>query len=319
MPNPRLPKDPRDQTGMGKVRAGANRKLKAALNRVAAKIYRYTLQIEPLSSATNSATNASVYSYDMDPYRLATFSNWIQSVLYLELLGSESGMWTQDWFLNGYLGDAYESGTDTQLDAAQRLADPKVIGTELSSTMRALQIATIVADPGFQQRLRNVYGRVFNGMTGISDTIKAILAGDLAQGMAKRKSPRWIARQLRDKTNQQYWRLLRISRTEINRAYTDASLDEQQELNRSVYGRSKYEMRTMHLSALAENTRSWHAFRHGWVGTATEQQEWWNKDGNRINCQCGTTDVLVNKKTGAIVNADFVDEVRAQRSIYFGR
>ncbi len=78
-----------------------------------------------------------------------------------------------------------------------------------------------------------------------------------------------------------------------------------------------FEMREMHLSALAYNTRITHAQRHGHVYTTEQQREWWEKDGNRISCQCSTASVLADKKTGEILQKNLVAMTKKSGKEFF--
>jgi intein/homing endonuclease len=49
--------------------------------------------------------------------------------------------------------------------------------------------------------------------------------------------------------------------------------------------------RELHLSALLPTTRRTHAARHGTLHTTTDQEEWYQKDGNAINCYLPDTKV----------------------------
>lgn len=314
MAKPKLPPNPADQTSMGRVRAGANIKSKKALRNAANKIYTQALELEYSAIETvNAADTAERYIYELDPMRAANINNWLQNVFYFELLGNEQGIWAQDWYLNMYFDAAIERGTVKQLDDAQRIATVQAVGDDESQIMRSIKIASVLDDPAFVRRVRGVYARAFNEMKGLSDSCKATISSELAKGMALGKSPRVIAKTLRKKTLEQEYRLLRISRTEINRSYTDAYMSEQKDLNERVYAESPHVMQLMHLSALADNTRINHAKRHGTVTTKEKQEDWWSEGANRINCQCSVTTVLVDRKTGKPIDDDFVQEVKDQR------
>lgn len=319
MANPKLPKDVTDQTGMKRLRGGAIRDLKKAFKRASDKLYRRIVaDLQPIAVERNAEVATRTYIYEMDPLRLAAYNNWIEEILYYEILGNPQGVWAQDWFMNRYFSMAYESGVAISLTDAQRIAVPAIVGPDIAAQMRALQVATILQTPQMQRRIRGVYGRAFNAMKDMTDTIRATLSGELARGMANGKNPRVIARSVRDKTNMELYRAERIARTEINRSYTDAYMDEHEDVNRTVYKGERVKMALMHISALIPGrTRPRHAGRHGKVVTRAEQEEWWNTGANRINCLCSVVTVLVNRKTGEPVDQSFVDEVKAQKESYF--
>ena len=84
----------------------------------------------------------------------------------------------------------------------------------------------------------------------------------------------------------------RIVNTEINKAYNVARTD----LN-DIYTDLGIRLGVMHISALlgGGRTRRTHARRHGKVFSTTEQNKWWNKKPNRINCFCSVRSVELNE------------------------
>jgi hypothetical protein len=68
---------------------------------------------------------------------------------------------------------------------------------------------------------------------------------------------------------------------------------------------------------LAPNTRRNHAARHGDIFTPTEQAEWWDSGSNRLNCQCTVVDVLVDKKTGEVLQTSLHQKAVKQGKEYF--
>jgi hypothetical protein len=74
--------------------------------------------------------------------------------------------------------------------------------------------------------------------------------------------------------------------------------------------------RELHLSALLPTTRRTHAARHGTLHTTTDQEEWYQKDGNAINCRCSTVEVLTDK-SGNPENPAFVAKVKKEGKSFF--
>jgi hypothetical protein len=104
---------------------------------------------------------------------------------------------------------------------------------------------------------------------------------------------------------------MRVVRTEINNAHTQAKAEQQIDAR----DRLGIDVRTMHVSALVPNTRASQAQRHGKLYTPEQQQAWWSEGSNRINCLCSTLEIVF--LDGKMMQKDLVDKVRERGDIYF--
>ena len=84
------------------------------------------------------------------------------------------------------------------------------------------------------------------------------------------------------------YRALRIARTEVNHAFTEARYEH----SKDVRDRLGLEVKAMHVSALVDSTRPNHAARHGKIYTLEDQRTWWSEGSNLISCLCSTVEVV---------------------------
>ena len=168
-----------------------------------------------------------------------------------------------------------------------------------------------------------VAGRTFNDMANLSDQMvndmRFILAQSIADGIGGRDVAKRIQKKLWPEKGGYRYRAERIARTEINAAYAQSYLEVNEDLNENVYDKGGFEAKIMHISALSATTRKTHAARHGQIFTSDEQAIWWTEDGNRINCLCSVTTVLVDKETGKPLQSRLVKKAIEQGEKWFGR
>lgn len=308
---PRNEKDPARQFG----------NLRGARSVLSKRIANIRIGMRELINSFNPVqvtTNAKKYVYELDADRYNQVNLFIQRLLYKELLDSESGQYSSLFWLIRNLAIAYEDGTDDALQSAKNMAQPDIVGDELSEQMRSIQIEQIQFSPAYQRRVGLVYARVFNEMKGLTDSSKTDLAETLARGMANGEGIRQITKDVLARVDVVESRAWRIARTEILNAYRTASWDETDELNKDVYGDSEWQMRELWWSALSPTTRISHAKRHGKVYTSDEVREFYSINANAINCLCSQSPILINIKTGDVIQQELIDKMAKRREVYLG-
>lgn len=87
------------------------------------------------------------------------------------------------------------------------------------------------------------------------------------------------------------------------------TLDNTDYLNRDVYDDSDWKMAVLWYSALAPTSRVSHVKRHGVTYTTEEIRAFYSKDDNSKKCLCSLSSILVNVKTGEILQAPIVERM----------
>lgn len=261
-------------------------------------------------------TNAAVYKYEIDAQKYSSINLYLQQLLYGELLDNQEGVFTNRWWLQTMLSQAYDDGTGDALQSAKQLAVAEVVGADLSAAMRSVQIEQIIFSPGFQSRVGFLLARTFNDMKGLTDSSKVDLADTLARSMAAGKGIREVKRDIMARVDVVESRAWRIARSEILNSYRTATANETDELNSDVYDDTPWKMLQLWWSALASTTRKWHAEKHGQTLTTQQVRDFYAEKGNSINCLCSQSPIMVNIKTGEVIQQELLDKMAKQRDAY---
>lgn len=258
--------------------------------------------------------NKTFYSYDISTERYESINSFIERLLYGELLESINGRKPQNWFYQSYLSSAYNDAIRDTIQSSKNMADPNVIGNEISMMIRQLDADAF--NPQQVQSLGLVYSRVFNEMKGLTDSMKVDLSETLTRGMASGLGIREITQDIAKRVGVGFSRAQRISRTEILGAYRTAQRAKTKQINDDIYADSPFVQKQLWFSALAMTSRSWHVSRHSEVYTLQEVEKFYSENGNSINCLCSQSPILVNRKTGEVVMKDLIEKMRQQKDAW---
>ena len=255
--------------------------------------------------AVNIENNRTRYEYLITPERLTQIPNEINDII--SQLLQVDGLKPQRWFFDQYINKAYQSGTATS--AANISAQAVAVGSAAASQ---LDLENILFSEPYRRRIEIAGSRAFNNMKGFADGNATDLGRIMVEGIAMGESPRQISISMQKRWREMpRYRTDRIARTEVNKAFTDARIEQAVDANK----RLGLDVRLMHVSALVPATRSTHAARHGKIYTMDEQERWWAEGSNRINCLCSTTEVLYIK--GKPVNKSVIERQRERGKAYF--
>jgi len=255
--------------------------------------------------------NAVRYEYKLDSTMMDATMDAIRRILVGDIL-SGSEFWTTRFFLNPNLNEASKDGLTDSFISALRITE----GTSAEASLATLSAEQQLSQPAYLDRLRLVHGRTFESMKGLTDDMTAQLRVTLTEGMARGVGVRDLKGMINNRLGIGMGRAERIARTEINNAYTNSYMQESIDLNETALKDDEWVIRQAHRSALSPTTRKTHAARHGTVSTVAAQLNWWAENG-RINCLCSTLDVLVNKKTGEILQDKMIKTMKIQKKEWF--
>lgn len=288
-----LPNNSEDPTMTGKLRAGAERRFKACLKKIA-EPYVAIIDKIPHDLAVNKKYTFQIYMDELNKY-LEEAGLLVDELF--ELTSPEDF-----WFWQEYVKVAYQRGT------AQEYAN---LANQSVTVQRAYpDVASVLASTPYRNRLILVRTRVYEEMKGLTAQIKKDMARRLTEGLARGLNPLEIARTLQQETQLPLYRCKRIARTEICTALRTARMDEAE----SVTEEFNINSMQMHISALSPTTRLSHARRHAKLYTIEEQREWWSKSPNSINCKCTTITVLVDEE-GNILNKKALERAQTNYKV----
>lgn len=305
--NPIVPKNAADPAAQFTNLRSSNRQLKARYKRIIKGVKQLIGSFEKRIISTNIK-----YLYQIDANRFQSINLFLQRLLYGELLDGQ-GQLQERWWLSAHLDQAYIDSTSDVLQSSKNIATVASVGPDLSREMRSIRLEQMIFSRGFQTRVGLVQARTFELMTGLSDSTRTDLSNTLARGMVDGLGIRELTKNTVERVGVSFSRAQRIVRTETLNAYRTAGGVETDELNEDVYGDSEWGMQTLWFSALAPTSRRWHIARHGLLYTTKEVREFYAKNGNPINCLCSQSTVLVNKKTGEVLQSSLIKRMKKKR------
>jgi len=273
IPSPRLPTSTTDPVG-------ANRRVGAAWKVLDSKYKELQRRIIELFDGIQSVqVNADGYGYqyDFSAQRAASISDEIQRILDEVLL--DGADYNRLWIGIDVSG-AYESGV--------RLAQGNL--ANMSADYAAQRtISDILYSEPYMRRLGIAYSSTYSDWRGLSDQGRAQLASVITEGIATGKSPVGVKDDIVKRLDVSHSYAKQLAQTEITGALRKARQDEATEAN-VLLGLN---VALLWSSALIPTTRVTHAQRHGGVYSPQEVADFYSRDGNRYNCRCGNTEVLI--------------------------
>lgn len=262
------------------------------------------------------AINTTYYEYQIDTARYNAINDFINRLLYDEILQSITGDMPPRWFFQSYLESSFNRGISDALRDIQMQSQPELVTQEIAQQIQALSPDDY--SPQAIQSLGLVYARVFNEMKGLTDSMKTDLAETLTRGMASGLGIRAISADIKKRVGVGFSRAQRIARTEILGAYRTAQRARTKEVNETIFDDSPYMFKQLWFSALASTSRRWHVSKHGEIYTQQEVEQFYSERGNSINCLCSQSPVLVNRKTGEAVIKETIERMKKQKAIWQG-
>lgn len=273
IPSPRLPASTTDPVGANR-RVGESWKV---LDSKYKELQRRIIEVFDGIQSVQVNAEGYGYQYDFSAQRAASISDEIQRILDEVLLDGAS--FNQLWIGIDVSG-AYEAGTRiSQGNLANMSADYAAQRT----------ISDILYSEPYMRRLGIAYSSTYSDWRGLSDQGRAQLASVITEGIATGKSPTGVKDDIVKRLDVSHSYAKQLAQTEITGALRKARQDEATEAN-ALLGLN---VAILWSSALIPTTRVTHAQRHGGVYSPQEVAEFYSRDGNRYNCHCGNTEVLI--------------------------
>lgn len=259
---------------------------------------------------------ANKYIYELDAIRTFEFIDELMREYLLDNETLRTIEYSNRWWLISNLDEAYTDAIEAYIDDSVSISPLDVVGESITAKLEQLNADSIMLSPSVMRRLALMHGRVFNEMKGLTESSAADLGRVLTQGMLDGNGVQDIARAVKKRVSVSMSRAMRIARTEILNSYRTATRTEVDDLNEEVYGDSEWEQRLLWFSALAASSRKWHVSRHGSTYSTEEVQEFYSVDGNPINCMCSQSPILVNKKTGEVLQDSLLERMKKQKEAW---
>ncbi len=308
-------KTKQDPTGQAKNRKRGERALRKRLNDSQVKIVRIFNDIprkrKVKTDIRNAAETTTVYEYEISTEEKLTLAALVAVILNDELLESQFDP-PPTWYWRTIIERPYAAGTAEEVVVFNQLINKAEIKSPVTRLpINDFSVQDILLSAEYRQALAGVLADNTTSIRSLSNTTSTQVMQQINLGIDAGDSPRVISQAIQDRFNVARSSADRIARTEINKAYNDAKID----FADIASERTGLRAGVIHISALIPTTRTTHAARHGNAYTTVQQQQWWNKGSNRINCLCTTISVLIDRK-GNLVDIEQQAKIKEERAFF---
>lgn len=304
-----------DPTGQLTNRDKSAKALRKQLFRAEGRIKKVFLNIGWQSRRQVKVVNeqTTVYDYNISEAELDALRVTIQRILNHEVMQTQLETPPQDWYYRENIELSHRQGALEEVRDFNGLVAGAIAAGVLINGLppRTLEPQSILFSQRYRESLSTAYIDNFRSIKGMSDKTAADVMRAIKTGIRAGRKPSDVATGITNRFNVSKASAERIARTEINKAYTDAKM----ETSKVMAQQTGLRAGVIHISALTDTTRSEHAARHGNAYTVEDQQEWWDKGANRINCKCTVESVLIDD-SGKVVDAKKQEEIKEERSFF---
>ena len=309
-------KTKQDPTGQAVNRRKGSRRLQNRLigaERRVKQLFRDIPRTRRREAVISNADSVPLYDYQITATELEDIERRIRAILDDELLETQFDRMPSGWWWQDVVEVPYRQGTAEEVVAFNALLTAALIAKRERrgiSTQR-LEVPQVLRSSEYLDELDKVYVRNFGDIKTLSHRTADQVIGVINRGVAARKTPTDIAKDIAERFDVSLSSAKRLADTEINKAYTDAKL------NATDLAADQTGLRAavLHVSALLPTTRAHHAERHGNAYTTAQQRQWWDTGVNRINCHCSVRSILVDS-SGKITDVELQETIQAEKEFF---
>lgn len=269
--NPIIQRNPGDRTGTSGLQ-------KSTIAEIGRRVDVLEKEVLALFDAVQYLTLNADYLYSMTLQQQMEFNDAISEAV-TQSYGLDKG--PQEWWYGEVVLAAATKG------AAQTAANLANM-SPIYAGDRAIE--DIVNSQPFLDRVAKARLKSYEHWTNLGATAKNTLAQTVMQSIALGENPKIARKRIQERLSVSKSDAARYAQTDITDTLRQAKMAESQEAS------EKYGLKLGQLwaSALLPTTRHTHAVRHGRVYTIDEVQAFYSKDGNRYNCHCSVTEILLD-------------------------
>lgn len=358
--DPQIPIDYADPTELGRIRAGAVRRVNERFDFILSQVRSYVRdEIKPtgsrqVNSQLRRYSSNAIISMDNHPLLVANetlfdylfgdeeyqdFTDFLNGLLWATLLSNAFSLanytrstrvyivqWEPNWWFNPYVSQSSERGIKNVITSARYQTTVGTTDRDIAAMVRDIDAESMISTPSYQSSLRTSQRAAFEDMRSLTQGLTGSLAETLRQavrdGLSQSEIIKKVAKKLIDSDKKGEGgarkRARNLVRNRLNNARREQQRDHVSQLNRDVYADSEFEMRELWFSALMPGrTRRWHAERHGNTYTVEQNEVFYSDPGNRSNCYCNQTPILVYKETGEpVTDTGLLDRMQKQKAVF---
>lgn len=271
MRQPIIQRNRKDRTGVGRL-------IKRAYAAIDARFAELQLDVMGLFGQVPAyQLNAAEYSYGMTPEQQLAFTLAMSSSIDSRL---ELSRPPEEYWYGDYDRAAVETGTvQTNLNLSHL--------SELHAAARPIEL--VVASQPYRDRVAAAQLRSYQHWRSLGAKAQADLSQVIMDGIGQGKSPKAIVTDISNTINVNRSRAKLYAQTDLTNTLRETKMAEVEEVRRTL----GLDVQLLWTSAFLTTTRTWHAARHGKVYTTEQVQTFYAAGGNRYNCHCAVTEVIV--------------------------
>lgn len=302
-PSPIIPGNREDRTGTAGIERRAMAEIRKRFKGLRSDVLALFDAI-PILTGNDMATDAVRTIYQMTPEQLSRLSAELQAAL-------------DRWIANGrdpaniFWFGAYDAEA-TQLGTAQSVANLTRV-SEVYAATRTLQ--EVIYSDAYRTRLAAAQMRSLEHWTSLSAGMRSELSSIIGRAVVDGKNPRAVRREISERLDVSMSRAAQYAQTEITGALRDARAAEADD----AAERFGLRLALLWTSALVPKTRPWHASRNGKTYSTAEVRAFYAERGNRFNCRCGTTEVILDDSGKPMISKQAKASLQAEKAAWFSK
>lgn len=280
MTDPRLPRNPADRVGTAGIERAAQKEIARRYRAARAQI------MARMDQLGLTPDQADLLVQDVG----AIMERWIAD-----------GTPRQFWYTDDFTAAAASKGAT--------LAHVNLAGLSPEYAAARQSVEQILFSDAYLTRLRMARLADLEHFTGLAAGAKSDLAGVITRGIADGRGVQQVAREVSERLGVSMSRAKLYTQTQLPGALREARMAESQ------WAEDELGIKTALLwtSTLLPTTRHTHAARHGRAYTVAEVKEFYERDGNRYNCHCGQTEVLLDDNGKPMLSKRLRDDMQAEK------
>lgn len=241
------------------------------------------------------------YRWMLDDTALSDMAVAIQSAIgkwYSE--GGNDAPWQQNRIAAGF-----EYGAGQSLANLSALSEGYALSTSIEYLMTTPQVVSAIGVATLQS---------YEAWNGFAADTRRELAQIIGQGIAQGLNPRVVGEQIAERFAIAESRAASIAQTEVLGAIRQARLIAAEDAEK----RLGLKIGLLWTSAMKSTTRANHASRHGKTYSRQQVDAFYSTDGNRYNCYCAQTEVLLDEEGKPIMRQQRLDKMAEEKADWEG-
>jgi len=267
--NPIVPKSRANPTGSDRLLSSADKEIKARYKRIGARVLAYFDSIPWLAFNADGA-------YQFPASRMDELRQAVGDAFFDELLAGGA----RSFFFSEYIESSGQLGL-TQASINLAALSP------VYAQARPLQVAMM--SDGYRNRIEFALQKSYGDWDGLVGMQKSRITSIIAEGIAAGDNPKIVQAKLVERLGMDQRAAWSMAQTHITDTLRQAKMGEGEDTQELLGIEIKY----LWTSTLQWFTRPWHASRNGKVYTKAEIDKFYSERGNRRNCYCAITEVLI--------------------------